>query len=310
MTEKTDLHQRLDSGRPVLVAELSPPAGGDPGPVRRSARRFAGKVHALGIGDNHGRVGMSALAAASLVAAEAVEPILHMVTRDRNRIALVSDCLGAKALGIGNLLCTSGTHQTLGRFRSAKNVFDLDSIQLLRTCAELTTDGSLVGEQRFEGAGPFCLGATAAPYADPIELQLPRLVKKVTAGARFLITQPVFDVERFQTWMEEVTRRGIQERVAILAGIRPLGDAESAGEFARRRPLPMVPDEVLGRIASGGDRAVQRAVGIEIAAETINRLSKLDGLRGFQISADGDEDAVVELIEKAGLGAEYGLGTD
>ncbi len=260
----TKLQQRIESGRPILIAELSPPAGGDPQPLRETARRFAGKVHALGISDNREHVCMSALAAASLVAAEGVEPILHMVTRDRNRIALISDCLGAAALGIGNLLCTSGTHQTLGRFRSAKNVFDVDSIQLLQIFGSLADDGSVVGEESFTGAGPFCLGAVANPEADPAELQLMRLAKKATAGARFLVTDPVTDVERFATWLSTVTERGIHEQVALVAGIEPTGEA----------------------------------------VETIKRLSELDGLRGFQICAEDDADAALELIEKSGLGIE------
>ena len=300
--ETTDLHERIQSGKSILVAELSPPAGGDPGPVRETARRFAGKVHVVGVSDNRRRVGMSALAAASLVAAEGVEPILHMVTRDRNRIALVSDCLGAKALGVGNLLCTSGTHQTLGRFREAKNVFDVDSIQLLKIYGSLATNGSVVGEDGFEDAGPLCLGGTANPFADPVEMQMMRLAKKVSAGAQFLITDPVFDIERFEAWLAEVTRRGVHERVALLAGIRPLVDAEAAKAFVQQRPQPRVPDDVLARVTSKGDKAAQRAAGIEIAVETIKRLSVVKGLRGFQICVDHDVDAGLEIIERSGLG--------
>ena len=303
---KTDLQERIESGNPILIAELSPPVGSDPEPMREAARRFAGKVHAVGISDNRRRVCMSALAAASLTVAEGVEPILHVVTRDRNRIALVSDCLGADALGIRNLLCTTGTHQTLGRFREAKNVFDIDSVQLLRTCGSLASNGELVGEDGFEGAGPFCLGATANAYADPFELQLVRVAKKVSAGARFLITAPVFDVERFEGWLAEVVKRGMHEQVAMVAGIQPLCDAESARAFAESRPLPMVPEKVLERLASGGDTAAQHAAGIEIAVETIQRLSAAKGLRGFQVRADtvggeDDVDVALEVIEKSGL---------
>ena len=130
MSRVSSFQERLAATTPVLVAEMSPPQGADPAPVRAMAKRFMGKVHALGISDNRDSVRMAALAAASLVAGEGVEPILHVTTRDRNRIALVSEALGAQALGIRNLLCTSGTHQTLGRFRAAKNVYDIDSVQL------------------------------------------------------------------------------------------------------------------------------------------------------------------------------------
>lgn len=299
--ENTNLHQRIESGRQILVGEVSPPLGSDPAAVREVAKRYAGKVHALGVSDNRDRVCMSALAAASLVASEGVEPILHVVTRDRNRIALVSDYLGARALGIGNLLCTSGTHQTLGRFRAAKNVFDVDSIQLLQTYAGLASDGRIVGEDGIDGAGPVCLGAVAGPYADPVEMQLLRLAKKVSAGARFLITQPVFDIERFEAWWKEVARRGTDRKAAVLAGIRLLTDAEKARAYANQRPDPRVPDPVVERLVSAGDKNARRTAGIEIAAETVKRLSAFSGLRGFEICGDGDDDAALEVIEKSGL---------
>ena len=168
MNKPTDLQQRLESGKSVLLAEISPPAEAAPDGVQQLAKRFAGKVHALGISDNRDRVGMAALAAASLVAGQGVEPILHVTTRDRNRIALVSEVLGAHALGIRNILCTSGTHQTLGHFRAAKNVYDVDVIQLLQTCANLASDGC-AGRRRGNCRG----GATSAwaPWHRPTPIR-------------------------------------------------------------------------------------------------------------------------------------------
>jgi len=294
--DKTNLQARIESGRPILVAEVSPPANSDPAPLREMAKCYAGKVHALGISDNRDGACMSALAAASLVSREGVEPISHVVTRDRNRIALISAGLGARALGIRNLLCTSGTHQRLGQQRAAKNVFDLDSVQLLQAYASLETNGS--------PAGPLCLGAVATPFADPMELQVMRLAKKVAAGARFLITQPVFDLDRFDAWWQEVTRRGIHQQVAILAGVRLLADAEQAKHYAQTRPVPMIPEAVLQRMASPAEKQAQRAAGIEIALQTIERLSALEGLRGFEICGGGDHEAAVEVIEKSGWGAD------
>jgi len=299
------LNERLVGGDAILLAEISPPRGADSAQVRDAARRLAGKVHALGISDNRERVAMSALAAASLVAAEGLEPILHVTTRDRNRIALVSEALGAQALGIRNLLCTSGTHPTLGRFRAAKNVYDIDCVQLLKTYAGLASDGALVGEEDgLDGAGPFCLGAVASPDADPLELQIARLVKKTRAGAKFLVTQPVYDLERFGAWWHEVVRRGIHEKAAILAGIRPLCDGPLADAQAGRRPLARVPQSILDRILSSSDPAAQRAAAVEIALETIERLSSFRGLRGVSISGEGDFDAALTVIEKSGLGSD------
>jgi methylenetetrahydrofolate reductase (NADH) len=298
----TDLKQRIDSGKPLLLGEISPPQGSDPTQMKESTRKFAKKVHALGITDNRDHVSMSALAAAAIIAAEGVEPILHIVTRDRNRIALVSEALGAQALGIRNLLCTSGTHQVLGPYRSAKNVFDIDTVQLLKTYSNLAGDGSLVGEKGFAEAGPFCLGGVAAPYADPMEMQVSKLFKKSRAGAGFFITQPVYDLERFNQWWQEITRRGLHEKAAIVAGIHPLYDAKKAQALAADRPSPRIPDAILSRLSSASGAAAQRAAGIAVALETIKKLSELKGLRGFQICADGDVDAALEVIEKSALG--------
>ena len=303
MTEsETGLQARIDSGRSILVVEITPPKGGDPAPLRAAAKRYAGNVHAIGVSDNRLGVCMSALAASGVMAAEGVEPILHVVTRDRNRVALVSMFLGAQALGVRNILCTSGTHQTLGICPAAKSVFDIDSVQLLDAAAHLA-DGSPVCKERFEGAGPFCLGAVAAPFADPVELQLMRLAKKVAAGAKFLITQPVYDFERFRTWWELVVQRGLHEKAAILAGIQPLLEADTAKAFAASRPSPRVPQAMLDRLSAAGDRKAQRAAGIETALETIKQISALKGVRGFQIYVEDDDTAGLEILERSGLEA-------
>ncbi|UCD29989.1 MAG: methylenetetrahydrofolate reductase [Planctomycetota bacterium] len=299
--KKTELQKQIESGKRILVVEMSPPQSGDPTPLLAAARCLVGKVHALGISDNQERVCMSALAAASLVNSEGIEPILHVVTRDQNRIALVSTYLGAQGLGIGNVLCTSGKHQILGDFRAARNVYDIDSIQLLQTYAGLANDASIIGAEGINGAAPLCLGAVASPYADPLDIQVLRLAKKVSAGAKFLITQPIFDIDRFETWWNEITRRGIHEQSAIIAGIRPLIDASEAEAYASRSPCPMVPEALLERIASKSGKGGQRSMGIEIALETIERLSSFSGLRGFEICADGDSEVALDIIEKSKL---------
>lgn len=300
-TPATSLQQRIASGQALLLSEISPPRGVDPAPLRAAAKRYAGKVHAVGVSDNRDHVALSAIAAACLVQAEGLEPILHVTTRDRNRIALVSEALGAQALGIRNLLCTSGTHQTLGVYRAAKNVYDLDAVQLLQTYAQLAESCRPLGEGGVAGAGPFCLGAVASPDADPRELQLMRLGKKVRAGAAYLITQPVYDVERFAAWWDEVTRRGLPAQVAIVASVQPLTDPQLAHAQAGQRPLPKIPDALVGRLVAASDPAVRRALAVEIALETIQRLSRLAGLRGFSISSDGDHDIALEIIDKSGL---------
>ncbi len=302
-TSETKFQSRISSGVPLLSVEIAPPKGGDPAPLRAAAKRFAGKVHAIGVSDSRNGLCMSALAAAALVAAEGVEPILHIVTRDRNRIALIGECLGAQALGVRNILCTSGTHQTLGVCPPAKNVYDIDSIQLVDAIARLGKNGSAVCGEHFEAAGPFCVGAVAAPFADPQELQAMRAAKKVNAGASFLITQPVYDLERFGAWMDCMTQRGLHEKTAIVAGVQALLSADEANAVAAGRPSPRVPQALLERMAAASGAAAQRAVGIEIAVETIKQISALKGVRGFQISAEGDEDAALEIIQRSGLEA-------
>ena len=292
--QQTQLEKRIESGQSVLIVEVAPPKQGDADAVRACAKRYAGKVHAMGVSDNRDEVRMSALATASLIAAESVEPILHVVTRDRNRIALASEGLGAQALGVRNLLCTTGTHQTLGRCGHARNVFDLDSIQLLQMYRQMGTHGN--GD-----ASTLCLGAAVSSDADPLELQVMKLAKKAVAGAKFVITQPVFDLERFEIWWRAVTKKGLHEKLAIIAGIKLLTDADSARTFAEQRPLPVIPDALLERLSAKTDKSAQRSVGLDIAGEIIAKLSALDGLRGFEIRSDGDDDTALELMDQAGL---------
>jgi len=303
MSKTTSFQERIASGERLLVAEISPPQGGDPAPLRTTAKRFAGKVNALGISDNREMVRMAALAAAAVVAGEGIEPILHVTTRDRNRIALVSEALGAQALGIRNVLCTSGSHQTLGRFRAAKNVYDVDSVQLVHAYAQLAADASLVNEKAIAGAGPFCLGAVASPDADPLALQVSRLAKKATAGAAFAITQPIYDLERFHTWWTAVTQRGLHEKVAILAGIEALPEEVLSKAQEGKRTLSKIPQSALHRVGSAESPAARRSAAIEIALETIRQLSTVPGLRGFGIACDGDSDAALEILDRSGLGS-------
>jgi methylenetetrahydrofolate reductase (NADPH) len=295
--EKTNLQKRIESGKQIILAEITPPRSPDAAMVRSMVKKFSGHVHALGVCDNRDGVRLSALATASIVSAEGVEPVLHMTTRDRNRAALISDSLGAHVLGIRNILCTSGTHQSLQPYHTAKNVYDIDATLLLQNLRGLEKNASIVGEVHFKGPLSYCLGAVASPFADPVELQLPRLAQKIHAGAQFLITQPVFDVERFFVWWKEVTSRSLHTKAAFIAGIKVLTDPSAAKEYFDKRPLPLVPDAVLKRLASNTDAKKYRAEGIKIALETMEKLSSTQGLRGFEIVCDEDSDAALELLD-------------
>lgn len=295
--EKTGLQKRIESGKQVVLAEIAPPNSPDASLVRTLAKKFAGHVHAIGVSDNRDGVHVSALAAASIVAAEGVEPVLHMTTRDRNRAALIADCLGAHTLGIRNILCTSGTHQSLLPFHASKNVFDIDATILLQSIRGLEKNASIVGAENINAHISYCLGAVASPFADPVELQLPRLAQKIFVGAQFLITQPVFDIDRFFAWWKDVTARSLHEKSAFIAGIKVLTDAASAKAFAEKRPQPFVPDSVIKRLSSQTDPKKCRAEGIKIALETVEKLSSAQGLRGFEIVCDEDHDAALEIVD-------------
>lgn len=299
--DKTTLQERIERGQTILLAEATLPKSADPRSIREFFQGAQGKFHAVGIPDNRDGARLSALAAATIALSEGMEPLLHVVTRDRNRIALLSECLGAQALGIKNILCTSGVHQTLGRAREAKAVYDLDSIQLLQAFNHLETDGSCVGEPGFEKASGLCLAGTATPEADPMALQITKTEKKIQAGARILITQPVFDLERFKTWWQAITARGIHEKVAIVAGLEPLLSSGEAKTHSESRPSPRIPDALLDRLASKNGEGAQRAEGIAIAAEILERLSAIKGLRGFQLR--GDLEATLTLVNRLGLKA-------
>lgn len=275
----------------LVIAELLPPKDANPAVIREQSARLKGKVHAVGLSDNRDGVGMSATAAAALASGEGVDAIVHMVTRDRNRIALESDFLGARALGLNNILCTTGTHQTLGDFKSAKNVFDLDSVQFIKL---------LAGHRAANGTT--CLGATASPFADPMELQVMRLSKKISLGVSFVVTQPVFDLKRFEAWWTEIKKRDIQKKTAVVAGIRPLLSRDAAAAYAAERPNPRIPAEMLGRITGAASDVEARNEGIAQAVALIGKIKAMAGIRGFEISCGSDLDATLEIIQKAGLG--------
>lgn len=289
--EKSILQQRIESGKRILLAEIAPPKGPDIKELKDLAKKFSGKALALGISDNRDDVRMSALAAASIMQGEGVETIVHMVTRDRNRTALYSDCIGAQALGVHNILCTSGTHQTLLPFYTAKNVYDIDATLLLKICKDVEKTSN-------HNATPLCLGAVTSPYADPIELQLPRLAQKIFVGAQFVITQPIFDLDRFDAWWKEVSNRGLHEKAAMIAGIKILSTPAVTKAFAEKRPSTMMPPTIIQRLSSKSASDACRKEGIAVALEIIERLSANSGLRGFEVSCDEDPDAAVEVLEK------------
>jgi 5,10-methylenetetrahydrofolate reductase len=289
-----NLARLLEEGRFVVTGELVPPRSADPGVVRRAAQRLRGLVDAVNVTDNAtARVGMTPLAASVLAAGEGLDPVLQLTCRDRNRLALTADLLGAHALGIRAVLCLSGDPMEVGG-TGAKPVFDLDAVGL----AELATrlgQGRGPGGNVIDPPARFLVGVAEAPGADPSGGA--RLAAKAAAGASFAQTQPVYDVAQFAAWLDALAARGLPERVAILAGVLP---PASAAQLERFAALPgwSVPDAVLRRLRAARD---QRAEGVALAAEMVQAVRDLPGVRGVHLMGLGPDSGVPEVIEAAGL---------
>jgi methylenetetrahydrofolate reductase (NADPH) len=299
MKGETNLERVLSDGRFAVTGELGPPRGTSADFVRRKAEVLRNHADAINITDNQTAVvRMSSLAACSLLRQAGIDPVMQMTCRDRNRIAIQSDILGAAALGIGNLLCLSGDHQKFGNHPEAKNVHDIDSIQLIRLAAQMRDDAKFLSGDKVSGGVKLLIGAAANPFADPFEFRIIRLEKKVRAGADFIQTQGVFDIERFGRYMERVCDRGLDERTHIIAGIIPMKSAGMARYMRDYVAGLTVPDELVERMEGAQD---PKEEGVRIALELIEQLRDMDGVHGIHIMAVAWEDIVPVIVERSGL---------
>ncbi len=298
MSEKSNLQQVFEAGSFAVTAEIGPPMSANPSPVTRTAKELLGVVDAANITDNQTSiVRMSSIAAGRLALNEGVEPVVQMTCRDRNRIAIQSDLLGAYALGMKNLLCLSGDHQTFGNHPQSKNVFDIDSIQLIKVVSDMKENGTLMNGRKSKFMPKFFIGTTINPFADPEELQLIRLRKKINAGAQFVQTQSVYDLDRFERWMEKVRALGLHKQAYIQAGVLVNKSLKSI-EMTRQVPGMDIPEQLVERMRSTSD---PRAEGTSIALEIIERVKKIEGISGVHIMAVGWEDIVPTIVKHAGL---------
>ncbi|MBI4775215.1 MAG: methylenetetrahydrofolate reductase [Deltaproteobacteria bacterium] len=300
---KTDsiLEKVLATGQLAVTSECGPPRGAVPEKIQRKAEILRGYVDAVNVTDNQTAVvRMSSLSACILLKQLGLNPILQMVTRDRNRLAMQSDILGAYAHSINTMLCLSGDHPCFGDHPSAANVYDLDSIQLIQTVRKMRDQGKFQGGDDIENPPKMFIGAAANPFADPFELRVARLAKKVKAGADFIQTQCIYNLDKFERWMQGVRDRGLHEKVAILAGVTPMKSAGMAKYMKNRVPGMDVPDDVVKRL-SGVPKEKQPEEGITMCVETIQRLKEMEGVRGFHIMAIEWEEKVPEIVERAGL---------
>jgi methylenetetrahydrofolate reductase (NADPH) len=301
MKTASALEKVLSSGNLAVTSECGPPRGAAPEKIKEKAELLRGYVDAINVTDNQTAVvRMSSWAACIIIKQLGLNPILQMVTRDRNRLAMQSDILGAYSHGIDTMLCLSGDHPHFGDHPMAANVYDLDSIQLIQMVRTMRDKGKFQGGDDISSPPKMFIGAAANPFADPFELRVARLAKKVKAGVDFIQTQCIYNLDKFEKWMEGVRDRGLHEKVYILAGITPMKSAGMAKYMKNRVPGMDVPDDLVKRM-SGVSKEKQAEEGIRVSVETIERLKEVQGVRGFHIMAIEWEEKVAEIVERAGL---------
>jgi methylenetetrahydrofolate reductase (NADPH) len=292
------LAQKIEAGDFIITAEYLPDTNIEVIPIDKL--KSCGAV-AINIADNPYGPTISSLASAIKLKQAEIEPVFQIVTRDRNRIALQSDIMGASSLGIKNILCLSGYHQTLTNMPESANVYDIDSIQLIDTINKMNNDRTLLNGVKIKGDFSILIGAVANPYLRPLELNIMRLLKKVKAGAKFIQTQAVFNTTDFQEWLDAAHQEGITEKTAVIAGIYPLESYDEAINLLKRHTDFYIPDSHIKRIKDAGDIEEQKKMGITICVETIRKIKGMKGLSGIHIISGGKEDIISEVISEAGL---------
>ncbi len=302
LTTPSKIEKLLAAGHFVVTSEVGPPRSADGHEIEHKGNMIKNHVDAINVTDNQTSVcRLCSLAAVIRLKLMGLEPVLQMVTRDRNRIALQSDILGAASFGINNILCLTGDHQHFGDHPKCANVFDLDSIQLIQTVKMMRDEGRLLGGFEFQVKPQMFIGAAANPFAGPnVELRVARLAKKANAGVQFIQTQCIYNMDKFKEFMRLAVDKGITEKVAILAGITPMKNVGMARYMQKRVPGMDVPDEVVKRIG-GVPKEKQAEEGVNFAIEQIEELTSVPGVKGFHIMAIEWEEQVPGMVERAGL---------
>jgi len=301
MKTESTLEKVLAAGHLAVTSECGPPRGCRPEEVVEKSKYLKGIVDAVNVTDNQtAMVRMSSLAASVIVKQQGLNPLFQVTCRDRNRLAMQADIIGAYSLGIDNMLCLSGDHTKFGDHPAAMNVHDIDSIQMIQMVKDMRDKEIFQGGAELKGAPKMFIGAAANPFADPFELRVMRLAKKIQAGADFIQTQCIFNVEKFEKWMEGVREMGLHKKCYILAGVTPCKSLGAAKYMSKRVPGMDVPQEIVDRMASV-PKEKQAEEGVTICVETIERLKKIEGVAGFHIMAIEWEEKVEEICERAGL---------
>jgi len=298
----SNLERILSEGRFAVTGECGPPKSADGGVIAGKAQLLKGYVDAVNITDNQTAVvRVCSMASAFTAQQNGVEAIMQMTCRDRNRLAMQADILGASTLGIKNILCLTGDHMSFGNHPQAKGVHDLDAINLIRMYKDMRDDKKFQCGDEMTVAPGLYIGCAENPFGDPFEIRALRLKKKIEAGADFVQTQCIFNLPKFKRWMEEVRALGLHQEIKILAGITPIKGAGMANYMKKFVPGMDVPQEIVDRIAGQEKGAPQQAEGKKLAVEMIKELAAIEGVAGVHIMAVEWEPAVPEIVDAAGL---------
>lgn len=300
MGYKSNLERVLSEGKFAVTAEIGPPKGSDPSKIRNKAEIVRGFADAFNVTDNQTAVvRLSSMGGCCILLEMGLEPVMQITCRDRNRIALQSDVLGAASIGVKNMLFLTGDHQSFGNHPDAKGVYDLDSVQLIQVVKNMRDNGVFQsGDKILSGNPDVFIGAAANPFADPFEFRVDRLEKKVDAGVEFIQTQSVFNVDKFNVWMDEVRSRGLDKRVHILAGITPLKSLKMTERMKFHVPGVDVPESVYERMKNASDA---KSEGFEVALELINEVKNIKGVHGLHITALFWEDIIPSLVKESDI---------
>lgn len=297
----SDLHRILSQGKFAVTAECGPPRGANTDVIARKIELLKGNVDAVNVTDNQTAiVRMSSIAASAQLVNAGLDPVMQMVVRDRNRIAIQSDIMGAYTLGIRNVLCLSGDHQQFGSQPDALNVFDIDSINLIRTLRDMRDQGKDMSGHELDIAPVMFIGAAANPFADPFDYRILRLAKKIDAGADFIQTQCIYNMDRFREWMKRASEQGLTQKTYIFGGITPIRSAGMARYMKNKVAGMDIPDEIIKRV-DGVAKDKQSEEGLKICKETIEQLREIDGVSGIHIMAIEWEEIVERIVKDAGL---------
>ena len=297
----SNLEKVLKAGHFAFTGECGPPKGANLEHLNEKFTPLKDKVDAVNITDNQTAVvRMSSWAASSILVQNGLEPNFQMVCRDRNRLAMQSDILGVYAMGIRNMLCLSGDHQSFGNHPQAKNVYDIDSMQLIALAKKMRDEGKFMNDEDIDGPPKLFIGAASNPFADPFEFRVHRLAMKVAAGADFIQTQCIYNMDKFREFMKMAVDMGLHEKCYILAGVTPMKSVGMAQYMAKSVPGMDVPDSLIQRLRGAGKGKVAEE-GIKFAIEQIAEFKQMEGVAGVHLMAIEWEHRVPEIAERAGM---------